>query len=60
MFTHLLESMHCSLVEPCSLRRVIVCIAGWRRNSGVVAMAVTMAVVVAVAGGSVKVHGDRG
>ena len=34
------------------------CIAGWSRDVGVVSMAVTMAV--AVAGRSVKVHGDRG
>lgn len=36
------------------------CIAGWSRDVGVVSMAVTMAMAVAVAGRSVKVHGDRG
>ena len=57
---HLVEGMHCSLVEPCSLRRVVVCIAG-RRSSRVVPICISVAWAVAVAGvgRSVKVHADR-
>jgi len=47
---HLLEGMHCSLVEPSSLGRVIMWIARRSRGSRVVS----------VTGWSVKVHVDRG
>ena len=55
---HLVEGMHCSLVEPCSLRRVVVCIAG-RRSSRVVSISISVAWAVAGVGRSVKVHADR-
>lgn len=52
---HLVEGMHCSLVDPCSLRRVIV----WMRSSRIVSVPISVAGAVSVVGRSVKVHVDR-